>query len=82
MIVLRCLAHNNIPANVTMYQDHIHVKLHAHLPQTEKYLLESYAWPFNRIDDELEWVMPEYVWQYISRYFRKLGLALREDTGG
>lgn len=82
MIVLRCLAHNNIPANVTMYQVHIHVKLHAHLPQTEKYLLESYAWPFNRIDDELEWDMPEYVWQYISRYFRKLGLALREDTGG
>lgn len=82
MIALRCLAHNNVPVDVKMHQDHAHIKLYTHLPQTEKILLESYAWPYNRIDDELEWDMPEYVWEYISKYLSRLGLILMEAANG
>lgn len=82
MMVLRCLAHNNASVDVQLYRDHVHVKLHTYLPQTEKTLLESYAWPYNRIDDELEWDMPEYIWEYISKYLGRLGLTLMEDASG
>lgn len=82
MIALRCLAHNNLPVDVTTYSDHVHIKLYSHLPQTEKNLLESYAWPCNNICDELEWDMPEYVWEYVGKHLSRLGLTLVEAADG
>ena len=82
MIALRCLACNNVLVDVKTYLDHVHIKLHTYLPQTEKNLLESYAWPSNSICDELEWDMPERVWEYISKYLSRLGLTLMEAVNG
>ena len=79
MYALRKIANNSVTATIKNCEDHIHLKLYTHLPTRERIMLESYAWPYNRINDMLCWTMYGYIWQYIKPYFESLGIRIVEE---
>lgn len=79
MLALRKKANNGAVAIAKSYRDHIHLKLSTHLPTKERIILESYAWPFNRINDMLCWTMYGCIWDYIKPYFEALGIRIEEE---
>lgn len=79
MFALRKIANNSVTAIIKNYEDHIHLKLNTHLPTRERIILESYAWPYNRINDMLCWTMYGYIWQYIKPYFDSIGIRIVEE---
>ena len=42
-------------------------------------MLESYAWPYNRINDMLCWTMYDYIWNYIKPHFESIGIRIVEE---
>jgi len=82
MYALRKKANNSATAIIKNYGDHIHLKLYTHLPINERILLESYAWPYNRINDMLCWTMYSYIWDYIKPYFKSIGIRIAEEYHG
>lgn len=82
ILAMRFRAGNQTELKVQHYSDHLRIMLYCHLPREEASLLESYAWPVNRIDDMLEWVMPVEVWDYIKPYFDSLGFIIMEEWYG
>lgn len=79
MLALRKKANNSVVAITKNYGDHIHLKLSTHLPTKERILLESYAWPYNRINDMRYWTMYNYIWKYIKPYFESIGIRIAEE---
>lgn len=79
MYALRKKANNSVVATINNYGDHIHLKLYTHLPANERILLESYAWPYNQINDRLCWTMYGYIWNYIKPYFESIGIRIAEE---
>lgn len=79
MYALRKKANNSVIAIINNYGDHIHLKLYTHLPANERILLESYAWPYNQINDRLCWTMYGYIWNYIKPYFESIGIRIVEE---
>ena len=79
MYALRKIANNSVIAMIKDYGDHIYLKLSTHLPTNERILLESYAWPSNRINDKLCWTMYDFVWDYIKPYFESIGIRIVEE---
>ena len=79
MYALRKKANNSVTAKVKNYGDHIHLRLYTHLPTNERIILESYAWPYNRVNDMLCWTMYGFIWEYIKPYFESLGLRIVEE---
>lgn len=82
MFGFRKAADNPVMGQITMFPDHICVKMRTYLPAKETQLLESLAWPHNSITDRLEWDMSESVWEYISPFLAALGMTFREDEHG
>ena len=82
MFALRAIERNEPPVLLTIFSDHIHIKLWSYLPQNELSLLESYAWPYGVIEDKLEWDMPKTTGQYLCNSLNVLGLTLMEDNHG
>ena len=82
MLAMRCMAQNPLPAQVIKHKEYIVFKLNALLPEKESSLLETYAWPIDKITNKLRWMMSEPVWQYIYPYLAKLGLNISEVTNG
>lgn len=82
MFALRALANNPAPAKVKGNRQNIHLSLRVNLPNKEQNCLESFAWPYNSIDDKLEWDMPYEVWIYIKEELLHLGLNVTEDIHG
>lgn len=78
MYALRKKANNSVVAIIKNYGNHIYLKLSTHLPTNERILLESYAWPFRRINDMLCWTMYDYIWDYIKPYFESIGIQIME----
>lgn len=79
MYALRKIANNSVSAVIKHYSDHIYLKLNAHLPTSERIMLESYAWPYNRINDILCWTMYGFIWEYIKPYFESIGIRIVEE---
>ena len=79
MLALRKKANNSAVAIAKSYSDHVHLKLSTHLPMKERIILESYAWPINRINDMLCWTMYGFIWDYIKPYFEALGIRIAEE---
>lgn len=79
MYALRKIANNNVIAVIKHYSDHIYLKLNTHLPTRERIMLESYAWPYKRINDILGWTMYGYIWEYIKPYFESIGIRIVEE---
>lgn len=79
MYALRKKANNSVTAKIKNYDDHIHLKLYTHLPTSERIMLESYAWPDNRVNDILCWTMYGYIWGYIRPYFESIGIQILEE---
>lgn len=79
MYALRKKANNSVTAIIKNYGDHIHLKLFTHLPTSGRIMLESYAWPYNRINDMLCWTMYDCIWQYIKPYFESIGIRIVEE---
>lgn len=79
MLALRKKANNSVVAFAKSYSDHIYLKLSTYLPIKEQIMLESYAWPFNRINDMLCWTMYGCIWDYIKPYFEALGIRIEEE---
>lgn len=79
MYALRKIANNSVTAVIKHYSDHIYLKLNTHLPTSERIMLESYAWPYNRINDMLCWTMYGFVWEYIKPYFESIGIRIVEE---
>lgn len=79
MFALRSLSQNKIPCQITMYDDHVLLKIRVHLPQNELRLLESYAWPHNSISDVLEWDIQLNIWSFIRPFFEALGFRIMEE---
>lgn len=82
MYELRKRENNNVIATAVKYNDHVRITLYTHLPTRERILLESYAWPYHRIDDKLCWIMYDYIWEYIKPYFELLGMQIMEERHG
>lgn len=82
MYELRKEANNSVVVSFANYNDHIRIRLYTHLPIRERILLESYAWPYHRIDDKLCWIMYDYVWEYIKPYFERIGMQILEEKHG
>lgn len=82
MFALRSAARNNAPCKATLFQDHVHIQLWSFLPQKELLLLETYAWPYNTIEDKLEWDMPLQIWTCIKPTLEALGLEITEASYG
>lgn len=82
IFALRALAGNNAIVKLRKYNDHVQIKLFAHIPVYEQMLLESYAWPKNHIMDKLCWVMYDYIWEYIMPYFEAMGIKIMEENHG
>ena len=79
MMGLRVCAGNPVPMHAIKYPDHVALSLRVHLPQKEACLLESFAWPHNRMTDKLNWDMPLSVWEYVKPYLVGAGLKLSEE---
>lgn len=79
MYALRKKENNSVIAITKSYDDHIRLKLFTHLPTNERILLESYAWPYNRVNDMLCWTMYGYIWSYIKPYFESIGIRIVEE---
>lgn len=79
MYELRKEANNCVVAIAKNFGDHIHLQLFTHLPTNEQIMLESYAWPYNRINDMLCWTMYDYIWNYIKPHFESIGIRVVEE---
>lgn len=79
MYELRKEANNCVVAIAKNFGDHIHLQLFTHLPTNERIMLESYAWPYNRINDMLCWTMYDYIWNYIKPHFESIGIRVVEE---
>ena len=79
MYALRKKENNSVTAVIRHYSDHFYLKLNTHLPTSERLMLESYAWPYNRVNDMLCWTMYGSIWEYIKPYFESLGLRIVEE---
>lgn len=45
-------------------------------------MLESYAWPYNHINDKLCWIIYDYIWNYVKPHFEMIGIQIVEETYG
>lgn len=79
MLALRKKANNSVVAIAKKHSGYIHLKLSTHLPTKERTILESYAWPINRINDMLCWTMYGFIWEYIKPYLEALGIRITEE---
>lgn len=79
MYALRKKVNNSVIAIIKNYGEHLYLKLYTHLPANERKLLESYAWPYNRINDRLCWTIYSFVWDYIKPYFESIGIQIAEE---
>lgn len=79
MYELRKKANNCAVAIAKNLGDHINLQLFTHLPTNERIMLESYAWPYNRINDMLCWTMYDYIWNYIKPHFESIGIRIVEE---
>lgn len=82
MYALRACCGNPVEARVTRYSDHYVLGLNARLPVQEKTLIESYCWPLKHVTDNLNWIMNEYIWDYLFSIINALGIRLVEETNG
>lgn len=82
MYALRTCFENPVEANVKKCSDHFVLRLNARLPVPENNLLESYCWPLKHVSDNLNWLMNDYIWKYLSLYFNALGLRILEEIDG
>lgn len=82
MYALKKLQNNSVTATIKKYDDHIKLQLYTHLPIKQQMLLDSYAWPDNRINDRLCWTMYDYIWNYIKPYFEMIGIQIMEEYYG
>ncbi len=78
MYALRSTSANRIKAIVHHYKDHIVLKLNAYLPVKEMSLLESYAWPLNSINDKLNWIIINSIWEYLEKFLTAIDIDLVE----
>lgn len=79
MLALRKKANNSAVALIKNFDDHIQLKLYTDLPTYERIMLESYAWPFNRINDMHSWTMNDCIWEYIKPYLESIGIKIVEE---
>lgn len=79
MYALRKIVNNSVTAVIKHYSDHIYLKLNTHLPTSERIMLESYAWPYKRINDNLCWTMYGFIWEYIKPHFESIGIRIVEE---
>lgn len=79
MLALRKKANNSVVAIAKNHSGYIRLKLSTHLPTKERIILESYAWPINRINDMLCWTMYGFIWEYIKPYLEALGIRITEE---
>ena len=82
MCALRSQLKNNTTISVAHYTDHVRIRFNALLPLRENNLMESYAWPVQRINDKLEWVMSVEIWNYIKPYIEALDILTLEEKHG
>ena len=82
IFALRAEANNPVNGKVTIYSDHIHLKMRTCLPAKETQLLESLAWPHSNITDRLEWDMSLQIWEYIKPFLEALGMVFMEEKHG
>lgn len=82
MISLRARAGNKLPILAVQYRDHVHLSMRFHLPDAISCDLETFAWPYNRISDKLEWDMLLVVWEYIKPILTDLGIEIAEEKHG
>lgn len=82
MYALRAGAGNRAVAAVKRHDGYVTFRLNAHLPLKETGLLESYAWPCRNINDNLGWIMSDFIWHYIEPYIGALGIRILEDSDG
>ena len=62
--------------------DCIKLRISALLPMMEQIVLSSYAWPVKSVYDRLEWVMNEYMWEYIDPFLDALDIQIEEAENG
>ena len=82
MYALRACCENPVEARLTRYSDHYVLGLSARLPVQEKNLLESYCWPLKHVTDNLNWLMNEYIWDYLNPLVNALGIRIMEEING
>ena len=82
MFVLRAAADNRACVSVKQFQDHVAIKLYTWLPANESALLDSYAWPKEKVDERLKWTMSRVIWEYIKTYIMALDIKIMEGTNG
>ena len=78
MYALRSISENRIKAVVRHSNENKLLKLNAFLPVKEMSLLESYAWPLNSIDDKLNWIINNSIWEYLEQYLNAIDVDIVE----
>lgn len=75
-ILFKALANNPMTANIDNHDEYVRLKLYNKLPLKERQILETYAWPNDRIDNEYDWVMSSEIWDYVKPYIEALNIVL------
>ena len=82
MYALRSFSNNKLTTTAIRDNDCIRMHINALLPMAEQNVLSSYAWPVKSVYDRLEWIMNEYIWEYIKPYLDALDIQIEEVENG
>ncbi len=82
MYALRDSINNSSEATIKVYDSHVYLRLNAHLPEKENFLLESYAWPLRHVNDISAWVMTPVIWDFVEPFIESLGIRIKENKDG
>lgn len=79
MFALRSLAKNPVEVKKYRCDEHVQLVLRTFLPDKERIVLETFAWPHETITDKLKWDMPLFIWPYVQTFLTRLGVKIMEE---
>ncbi len=78
MFALRSIAQSPVPVEKCEYDDHVKLLIKTYLPDKERIILETFAWPHRSIVDRGEWDMPNFIWPYVKAHIEGMGVKIEE----